>query len=456
MNKKLLPLDTTIYFLPFIVISFWYLLNNNSRSRFILRDASFTLLSKYKVIIFIFVLVIFIVAAISINVLVMRMKQMNLIYNMKFIFVITYVLFVLIPIVFDAIFNQHIFQLINKLFRVSYISPIFADLNTILTGIDCDSVRNIGDKIYCDTKNDVIWNYPTFLLHLRFLAINSKLTFLIGILMTLIFAFVLTMFVNLNTIQKTFLMFLSFSPPLLLVVNRGNFDLIILCCLAIVGILLNKNQKYALEYSYLLIFTAAILKFYAIFTLPLLLLLNKKMKNYLYFIVTSAIFLLVSYKDIWVLSKYIGRDMSGSVGLSVFISHLNGNLNSDLSLFTIGGILFVIIFLYYLYFFNTKLSNIQIENYNNFIFIILSFAFTCTWFLSSNYYYRLVLLIFVIPFYFHHKSSNIENYLGITCFLSFYFSYRTFGLILNIALIPIIVFNILILQKLLRKKSIYD
>ena len=101
----------------------------------------------------------------------------------------------------------------------------------------------------------------------------------------------------------------------------------------------------------------------------------------------------------------------------------------------------------------------SIKNFRNSINLdtkILSFTFFMTWVLASNYYYRFVLLIFVIPFYFHHKSSNIENYLGITCFLSFYFSYRTFGLILNIALIPIIVFNILILQKLLRKKSIYD
>ena len=453
MNKKILSLDAVIYFFPFVFISLWYFLNGNSRSRFIIRETSFSFISEYKIVIFLLVLASVIFAIIVLNRFVIKIKKMNFSYNMKFIHLITYTVLVLIPVIVDKIFNQHLFQLINKLFRVSYINPIFPDLKTILTGIDCDSVKKIGEKISCDTENDVIWNYPTFLLHLRFLGINSKFTFLIGILMMLIFAFVLILFTKLTHIQRIFLMFLAFSPPLLLVVNRGNFDLIILCCLVIVGFLLNRNQKYGLELSYLLVFFAAMLKFYAIFALPLLLLLNKKIKNYFYFIITSSIFLMLSYKDILVLNKYVGRDMSGSFGLPVFISHLNGNLNSDLSLFTIGGVIFMLVFCYYLYFFKTKISNLRIESYDNFIFIILSFTFICAWLLSSNYYYRLVLLIFVIPFYFHEKSSKLENYLGITCFLSFFLSYRTFGLILNILLIPIIVFNIIIIAKFLRKRT---
>ena len=228
----------------------------------------------------------------------------------------------------------------------------------------------------------------------------------------------------------------------------------ILICLVIAGYSLNKNLKYSLELSYLLIIFAGTLKFYAIFALPLLLLFNRKIKNYLYFSLVSSVFILINIGDLWHLNRFVGRDMSGSFGLPVLISHLNGDADSDLRLLSIGALLVLIIFSYYFNYFKKKFNTIYLDNYNDYIFLVLSCVFLITWLLASNYYYRLVLLIFVIPFYFHKKSTFVENYIGLTCFFSFYLSYRTVGFIMNIFLIPMLAFNIIITYRVIKKKNL--
>ena len=451
MFKKSISKDKFRFFLPLVFITSLYLMNSNSRSSFLNRQASFVLTDNARIALFILV---FIMGILLISLLTSKMQNYRRDQLLPPLYLLSYTVFILIPIFIDKFLNLNTFEFINKIFRVSYIKPIFADLNTILTGIGCDSINHVGDKITCDTTNSVLWNYPTALLKLRIFNIDSKITFLLGSLIAVIFIFVLVLFRDLTRIQKVFLALLAFSPPLLLVINRGNFDLLILISLVFAGYLLNRNLKYSLELSYLLILFAGTLKFYAIFALPLILLFNKKIQNYFYFVIISFVFALMNIRDLWHLNGFVGRDMSGSFGLPVLISHLNGDADSDLRLFSIGALLVLIIFSYYFHYFKKKIDVITFDNYNNYIFIILSFTFFMTWLLTSNYYYRFVLLIFVIPFYFHKKSTPTENYIGLTCFISFYLSYRTFGFLMNIFLIPMLASNISILYKVLRRKSL--
>jgi len=449
MLDKSINSDKYKFFLPLVSFIFFYVLNSSSRSRFLNRPASFVSTNNSRLLLLILA---FILMIMCINLLVYKIQKIGKGKLLPPPYLISYTSFILIPIIIDKSLKLNTFELINKIFRVSFIRPIFADLNTILTGIGCQAVNHVGDKIICDTKNDVLWNYPTVLLKLRVFNIDSKITFILGILTALIFLFILVLSKDLTNIQKTLLTLLAFSPPLLLVVNRGNFDLLILICLVIAGYSLNRNFKYSLELSYLLIIFAGTLKFYAIFALPLLLLFNRKIQNYLYFSLVSIIFILINYRDLWHLNKFVGRDMSGSFGLPVLISHLNGDADSDLRLFSIGAFLVLIIFTYYFNYFKKKFNTIHLDDYYDYIFLLLSFVFLITWLLASNYYYRFVLLIFVIPFYFHKKSTIVENFIGMTCFFSFYLSYRTFGFIMNIFLIPMLAFNIFISYRVINNK----
>lgn len=448
MIKKSHFAEQTKIILPLVIILFIYLLNSSSREGFLSRQSSIAITNAGRIslltLIFTFLMII-------IYLCVYLIQNFRNFYTLKPFYLSSYALFVLTPILIDKLFALSTFEYLNKMYRVSFIKPIFADLNTILTGIGCNSVNFIGDQITCDTQNDVFWNYPTILLQFRALNIDSKLTFFLGYSFALLFIAALLLVNDLNTVQKISLAFMSFSPPLLLVVNRGNFDLLILICLAVAGYLLNNNYRFSLEMSYSLILFASMLKFYAIFALPMILVFNRKRKSFLYLAVFSLLFVLISFQDLRFLNRFVGKDMSGSFGFPVLISHLNGDPTSQLDLFSPGTFVVLLFFGYYIYILRNKFNSEVINNYYNFVFLILSFTFFMTWFLASNYYYRLILLFFVIPFYFHRKSTIIENVIGIIALLTFYLSFRTFGIIMNIFIIPMLAFNMLVLHNSVKK-----
>ena len=443
MIKKSYFADQTKIILPLVIILFLYLLDSTSRERFLSRQSSIAITNASRISLLI---LIFTFLMIIIYMCVPVIQNFRNFDTLNPFYLSSYVLFVLTPILIDKLFALSTFEYLNKMFRVSFIKPIFADLNTILTGIGCNSVNFIGDQITCDTQNDVLWNYPTILLKFRAFDIDSKLTFFLGYSFALLFIAALMLLKNLNAVQKISLAFMSFSPPLFLVVNRGNFDLLILICLALAGYLLNNNYRFSLEMSYALILFASMLKFYAIFALPMILVFNRKKKSVLYLTVFSLIFVLISFQDLRFLNRFVGKDMSGSFGFPVLISHLNGDPTSQLDLFNPGTLVILLLFGYYMYILRSRINSEMMDNYHNFVFLILSFTFFMTWFLASNYYYRLILLFFVIPFYFHRKSTSIENVIGIISLLTFYLSFRTFGIIMNIFIIPVLAFNMLVLH----------
>jgi len=448
MFKKIISGESLAFFLPLLFITSIYFLNNFSRNAFLERPASFSSSDSVRIVLVFSIFLVFILLISLLTPMVQNLRQVKLAWNFH---LITYSFFILIPIFIDKYLGLNIMESLSKILRISYINPIFADLNTILTGIGCQTVNEIGDKITCDLENNVFWNYPKVLLQFRIFNVDSKLTFVLGYFLALIFILVLALFRDLNKIQKVILAFLAFSPPLLLVVNRGNFDLLILSSLTMAGYLMNRNLKFHLELSYLLVLFAASLKFYAFFALPLFLFFSRSKRNYFYFFVSTVGFLYFNFSDLRHLNQSIGRDMSGSFGLPVLLSHLNGYAESDLNFISFGFVIILILFIFYFNFFKQSFYKVNIGNYDDHVFLLLSFSFTITWLLASNYYYRLVLLIFVIPFYFHKESTRFENYIGLTCLISFYLSFRTFGFIMNILLVPMIAFNFFILHRNLKR-----
>lgn len=426
-----------------------YMVNATSRESFLARNISFSNLVQYKLPLFLisFVIIVAIVISFTQFVTSTLSNYTNIVFQRLHFFV--FIVIVFLPILIDKIFGSSIFQTLHKIFRVSYINPIFADLNTTLVGIGCQTVKSVGDHITCYEISDMIWIYPSILLKLRSIGLNESFTFWLGILFVIIFAALFLSFSIQNITQQLVLALLVFSPPVLLLINRGNLDLIILICLLQIAILLNRGGTFSRELSYFLCLVAAILKFYAFAGFILLLLTKKTKANVIYFLLSAGLFILFVFVDLFKINDYVGKDMSGSVGLPVLISHFNGNSLAQTSLRGTGVIIVIVLLLYYVVYFSRQIPNLEFNNYNNYIFLILSFTFMCTWLLASNYYYRLSLLVFVIPFYFHRNSTSIEKLIGVTTLASFYLSFRTLGLIFNLFLIPMLVFNCLIHRKFL-------
>jgi hypothetical protein len=178
---KLKSNEAIAFFTPFIILLFLYLSNKTSRDAFLERDISFASINQYKAIILLSICFFVVVFSIYLSnfLLIIQDKVKKISSSNRHVFV--FMLIVLLPILIDRYFHTTIFEYLHKLFRVSYISPIFADLRTILVGIGCDTVNSVGDPITCDKVSATIWNYPTILLQLRIFDLTESSTFWIGL-----------------------------------------------------------------------------------------------------------------------------------------------------------------------------------------------------------------------------------------------------------------------------------
>jgi hypothetical protein len=446
INKKN---QTVFFFFPMLATISVYALNAPSRESFLRRSISFPNLAEYKLSLFLISFVTIVAIVICLTQFITNVSNYHTNNTFQYLHLIVFVTLVFLPILIDKIFGFSVFRTLHKIFRVSYIDPIFADLNTTLVGIGCQTVKSVGDHITCYEISDMIWIYPSILLKLRSVGLNESVTFGLGILFVIIFASLLRSFSVENSAQRLVLALLVFSPPVLLLINRGNLDLIILICLLQIAILLNRGGKFSRELAYFLCLVAAILKFYAFAGFILLLLTKKTTANVIYFLLSTCLFIVLVFADLSKINDYVGKDMSGSIGMPVLISHFNGNSFAQTNLRGTGFILVIVLLLYYVVFFLKQIPDLNFRHYYNNIFLLLSFTFMCTWLLASNYYYRLSLLVFVIPFYFHKNSTRIEKLIGVTTLASFYISFRTLGLIFNLFLIPMLVFNCLVYRNFL-------
>lgn len=64
-------------------------------------------------------------------------------------------------------------------------------------------------------------------------------------------------------------------------------------------------------------------------------------ENLIYFVLSVSAFIAISYNDLLDLSKYVGKDMSGSLGLPVLLSHINGDKFAELNILSLGGLVFL-------------------------------------------------------------------------------------------------------------------
>ena len=115
-----------------------------------------------------------------------------------------------------------------KKLGVPAMSPSFADLRTITHSIEC---KQKGIDPYRSRSCDPwkrLYNYPPIWLELGKFSVGSELTNAIGLTLAAFFVLALLLIVDLRCgISAWLLLLASFSPPVLLGVERGNTDLLI-------------------------------------------------------------------------------------------------------------------------------------------------------------------------------------------------------------------------------------
>ena len=352
--------------------------------------------------------------------------------------------FSVLPLFLAEIGFPKLVQLICSLFRVSYLTPPFADLRSIIIGIGCKEVKAIGDLIVCDTRNSafVAWNYPSILLQLRILyplLSNFLIIFIITCLIIILLVYKLIR--NQDNSQNILLSIFLISPPFLLCINRMNFDLFIaLCTWFAAHLLMNKNSKNRIFAIALLVFSG-ILKFYGFSSLIFLFLTQRgKFKLYSFFALLLGFLLILP--DITSLKNAVGKDIYGSIGLSVLASLLNGKSTAVFQPLSQGFLLVIfIISISCGYLIKSKLVN-SLKFKPDLVTSVMGFVFLFTWLSASNYYYRLILTFPILLAIVKTASNDFEKIVIGSTVSALFLSPKIFGPLQNVLLLPLVCYLI--------------
>lgn len=344
----------------------------------------------------------------------------------------------------------------------------FIDLGSVLTSADC--FANIGFKIYnYPIGHPCAYNYGSFLMQtLNFFHLGSGSKAVIGIFfifaICVIFSITALITGKKSLLDYVYLSLLLFSPPILLLMERGNLDSLILIIAFLISVLANSNKN---TLAILLSFVGALYKFYPLVLLPLLLLDVKKWRLRLFY---AGLTILVAVQILYDFQRGPGfiNTFWASFGAPIFGIYLTyvGVSLSYTGCVILGWLIFIIATIIVRFVIRRSGSQNQTENEKenlfkhytseNFFLIFISLHIFC-FLLGMNFDYRLTFL--VIGSLFLVYGSNLNNkekrILKTVLFLILWLSYNQNVYIQPIGDVLVLFlssYNFLVLMKLVLPK----
>jgi hypothetical protein len=298
--------------------------------------------------------------------------------------------------------------------------PPFADLITITGSVEC--MRSGFDPyVYsgCDPWGR-LYNYPKIWLNIfDFLGIDRNATNATGIICILLFyTALLPLFRMRNVVEFVTALLFVLSPLVLLLLERGNSDILIFLMVLIAVYYVRKipfiRQVSRIYISYAIIIIAAILKIYPVFLL-LLLFFESIPKKHFIIIFSSALIILGSYfltcyDELLFISRNTPRDQAISYGRNVLLQ----NYFSGTSLILITNALLLVVFIS-AWFAGKKFRGPHVllkkaaatgDHAELLLFISGGLIFTGTFFIGNNYDYRLVFLLLTLPLLLRQREAG--------------------------------------------------
>jgi hypothetical protein len=180
--------------------------------------------------------------------------------------------------------------------------PLFADLRIVLSGFEC---TRLGYDVLYDLPCNPYQNgqtslpYPRLWMKLEWLGLNQSHTFFLGILMAISFYLVTLAFIGkLNRYEAIIYSLILCSPPIMLLIERANVDIIIYVLLFLSLLIVQRHSLLMRCVGYITLLLPTALKLTPVFSL-IILIKEKKRDFLLYFtsIITVAIVYLYSIRD---------------------------------------------------------------------------------------------------------------------------------------------------------------
>lgn len=300
--------------------------------------------------------------------------------------------------------------------------PGFYDLRVVLESTGC---YNKGYDPYFTTNKDCphVYNYPFVWIWLtNLLKLTIQDVYLIGFGM--IFSFVLSisfLFRKITISNLILLVITLISPPILLLLDRANIDIIIFILLLIACYYLRTGFKSIakIHFSYVLILIATMFKIYPVFILGLIIIdpidIKHKYIVIVYSTVTLSLYTLFNLNEILVLLGNTPHPSELAFGKNVLIQEFLSP--SKLVYFSfLPFIVMILIVFYKRVFFKQLVSRLQLDtSKEGKLFFGGVLLFTGTYFFGNNWDYRLVFVIFFFPYLFsdHLKNNELNKFKNI-------------------------------------------
>ena len=286
-----------------------------------------------------------------------------------------------------------------RFFAVPVMEPCFADLRTITGGAESKKqgfdpmVKNPGDPW------NRVMNYPRIWQSLYFFGVDERDTVPVGILFVSLFLFgVCLVLPNAPNVTILAVILTLLSPAVLLGIERGNTDLLMFFLVAFAVFLVDKNRCYL---SSFVVLFAAFLKLFPIFAVVSLLRAEKKLFFRLFCVVCAvfAVYLAVTFPDLILIGNGTPKIIYSSFGKDILwmkafeINETLGVFVKCFSYFVLAIVAVLAAFLFFREFVPVKFEkSITLDSFRAGAMIYIG-----TFLLGSNFIYRLMFLILVIP-----------------------------------------------------------
>ena len=321
---------------------------------------------------------------------------------MKFINNYKYTL--ILSFFFLLIFILNINEFLNlwKIYPL-YSPEMFPDWKYIYNYNSCLNVIQLEkvDRQICDDLLRIPYVYPVVwhkIANATQLYSETILYFLIIVYLAITVKF----FKNLSSYYHLFFLF---SPTSILLIQRGNNELLIFCLIYIFMFLVNSKK-----FKYLSIIPFALASLLKIHPLCLILiyLINDIKKISFYKLAAVALFLIIiffSFNEFLYLKELPRKGMItlvyGAESIFFIFSYVIKNIKLNLMHLSIGGLILLIILS-----FKFKIYNLEkIESNKQITFLIGSTILVSSFFLNTTFEYRFIYIIFTLPFLFDMKKK---------------------------------------------------
>lgn len=329
------------------------------------------------------------------------------------------------PLVLFALWALYLFSLYNfnlwAYVGVPHMKPLFADLHAILAAAECsDKGLNVFVTNPCDALGRV-HVYGSLWLHVNRLGVNPSHLMMLGMLIDLIFmAFAVFLINPRSSKHAAIACLILFSPALTLALERANNDLIIFVLTVLSATLISFRHRLAILSSLCLIYLSSLLKIYPSILFGTILFVVKRHMKELILIAGVSCFLVVCWlvtnlNEIFLLKDLVPKPIdhytSGAKTLFIYLGRPYPLILLipeiwRLTAFT-GLIVVSALWLARRLDFTHVPPVAPSLKYTLFIFGLSILFFTYT--VNSNYDYRWIFFILLIPYLFHLQRVSIKN-----------------------------------------------